>query len=581
VQVAPWKAASYCDWTAIPPIPAKTFLTATTAWTPLAAVTRDSHPLGNAFSTVATDSGWQLQDGTSYCVRVRARSDRDAKANEVVSDWTQLGGVGHAGFTYSVAAKPPCAGTAMPASAYREPTTGSFTPRTPLFTWDRVPGACGYYVVVARDQDFTKIVDIAYTLNPAYAPRGFLPTTYADETTSYYWAVLPSSASNGTTAPPLDALLAAPANFQKQSTPPVLIAPTPGAVFTGLPTFQWSPVVSARRYRLQVAADPSFSDPIDDLTTDATSYTSNTTYPPDTVLYWRVRADDENLIGLTWSATGTFQKRLSAPALSPDVPTAGETLPVLSWSPVQGAASYDVAIDQPDGRTRQFSGFRAPIASFIKMTGTGVWHWRVRAIFPQAFGSVAGPWSESRPYTRTIGEPGGVHTETGRDHLLLSWSPKFGIRSYRVEIAARPDFASRIETATTENTTFAPTLQSLGYRNAGQLFWRVAAVDADGNVGDFSRPQPMRLLPQLRIRVAGTLRRRHRGKLTVIVSAPGADFVAGAHVTVAGRGVPTRTKTTGPRGATTFQLRPTRRGRILVSAAKPGYQPKTRVLLVK
>ena len=63
---------------------------------------------------------------------------------------------------------------------------------------------------------------------------------------------------------------------------------------------------------------------IDAKVTDSTAYTSTTTYPADTVLYWRVRADAENgtgYVGLTWSTTGTFQKQLPAPTPDPDNPT--------------------------------------------------------------------------------------------------------------------------------------------------------------------------------------------------------------------------------------------------------------------
>ena len=65
--------------------------------------------------------------------------------------------------------------------------------------------------------------------------------------------------------------------------------------------FQWSPVFGARRYRLQVSQTPTFSGPIDDVVTDSTAYTSNTTYPSDTTLYWRVRAEAGEQHGCTWS----------------------------------------------------------------------------------------------------------------------------------------------------------------------------------------------------------------------------------------------------------------------------------------
>jgi hypothetical protein len=337
LRVAPWDASGgFCNWTASSTPSAHTFTTATTAWTPLAAASNSVSPVGNAFLSVASDSGWGLRDGTSYCVRVRARSDRDAKSAEIVSDWTQIGGLGSAAFTYQAPSLPPCAAAATPASAYHdEPQTGTATPRMPLFTWDRVPGACAYYVVVAKDPAFTKVVDVALTNSPAYAPRtSFAPTTYTDETTSYYWVVMPSVSPNGdgvSTQPQEDN----PQPFNKRSVPPSLIAPVAGAGVTGEPSFRWSAAEGAREYRIQVDDDQTFGSPATDVVTDSTAYTSTTRYPADTTLYWRVRADDENKIGLSWSDTGTFR------ALPPD--TFIHSGPAMSGSTVSFTFGSDVS----------------------------------------------------------------------------------------------------------------------------------------------------------------------------------------------------------------------------------------------
>src|SRR5215217_2589278 len=166
-----------------------------------------------------------VADDGSYCVRVRARSDRDVANHELVSDWTQLGGPGAAAFTYDEAGR--CGGGS--AMAYHEPQAGAVVGGMPLFTWDGVDWACGYYVVVARDPDFTDIVDVALTGVPAYAPRsGSTVTTYADETTSYYWVAMPTAGANG------DGLATQPQDnnpqtFHKRSTPPQLLAPANGA----------------------------------------------------------------------------------------------------------------------------------------------------------------------------------------------------------------------------------------------------------------------------------------------------------------------------------------------------------------
>ena len=62
----------------------------------------------------------------------------------------------------------------------------------PLFIWNPIAGKQSYWVIVAKDPSFTNIIDYAFTRFPAYAVRtGSQPSTYLDETTSYYWVVLP------------------------------------------------------------------------------------------------------------------------------------------------------------------------------------------------------------------------------------------------------------------------------------------------------------------------------------------------------------------------------------------------------
>ena len=97
----------------------------------------------------------------------------------------------------SPGAGPPAPGDVRPLQPDRRPTTSapSAAPRSgrmPVFTWNPIPGAMSYFVVVAKDPFFTTIADYAYTRVTAYAPRtGSQTKGYADETSDYYWAVLP------------------------------------------------------------------------------------------------------------------------------------------------------------------------------------------------------------------------------------------------------------------------------------------------------------------------------------------------------------------------------------------------------
>jgi hypothetical protein len=588
IQAAGWDGSA-CLWALSPPYVKKTSVP---SWTPLSS-TSNNPVIWQG--TLAED--FPTPGPGDYCFRVRARSDRAPGSEEVWGDYTYLQNgstdsaspVGPA-FTWTDYPDPTdptasagCNSGYLCSPDYRTPLTGTTNLRTPYFTWKAVAGANSYYVVVAKDQNFSNVVDEGFTNVPAYSPRNSLkPTTYTDETTSFYWAVLPADADDGSDALPLDSLLSNPANFQKQSTPPTLLSPNSVQVFFDQPTFRWTPTLGARRYRIQVAADPTFGNPLDDVVTDATSYSSNTTYPADTVLYWRVRADDENLNGLTWSATGTFQKKLAAPVASASNPTSGEMLPVWAWSSIQGASSYDLSVDSPDGTHRDFDNFRTPATSFLKMTGTGVFHWRVRANFPkQTSGEVAGPYSATQSFTRTIGEPVNAKTDSARDHVLLSWDPRLGAKEYKVQIASTADFSRIVESVTTDNTSYAPLMTQSGYVRGGVLYWRVAAADEDRNQGDWTQIQQIRLQPQMRLTVTGVVRRKHKGMVSARVVDGNGRWLKGVLVRVTGAGVKVVGKRTNAVGRVSFKLKPRKRGKLVFSATKTGYQPAYGALKVR
>ena len=593
VDVAPY-TGGLCDWTGSPRWIKKTSVP---FWTPLGGNWSNVQPYPYPDLQVANDGSLNMTPG-SYCARVRARADRDPQSQEVYGDYAYLDdGTGPA-FTFTgYPAGVDCGGCNYLSSGhYTLPAAGSTNTRTPFFTWTPIAGKQSYYVLVSKDPSFTNLVDYAFTRFPAYAPRNVLkPTTYPDETTSYYWAVLPATGSSGLGAVG-NPLAASPSSFQKQSTPPLQTAPAAAASVELQPTFRWNPVEGARRYRLQVAADPTFGSPLDDVLTNATAYTSNTSYPADTLLYWRVRADDENLIGLTWSAVGTFQRKLPTPQPSPANPTAGETIPLWTWSPITGAVSYDVAADEPDGDHSEFTDFRSAAFTAVKMTGTGVFGWRVRAVFPKVLGSVTqpGPWSATTPFTRSIGEPGGAGTEHSGASLLLSWNAKPGAKNYRVLVSQRADFATNVEDVITDNLSFAPTLTHPLYLQGGTFWWKVAAQDEDRNLGDFSAAQSFTLgrasggqtvLTRLKLTMR-MLKTKKGRRVTVTVKANG-RAAAGALVRVFSSGVMPRKAKTNRRGQATFRLKKLGRGKILMRrqllfhAAKTGFLPASGVLKIR
>jgi len=545
------------------------------SWSPLGTGWNNIKPYPDAMS-VASD-GTTLQLNGQYCVRVRARGERDVAQQDVYGDFTYLDdGTGAAfqwtGYPTGGACTPSCNPGYPGADDYVLPARGTLTRLTPLITWKPLAGRQSYFVLVSKDANFSNIVDYAFTQIPAYSPRSSQrPTTYSDETTLYYWAVLPATGLNGSGAVG-NPLSAAASTFQKQSLPPAQTSPADGALLTDQPVFRWSPVEGARRYRFQIAQEPTFANPIEDVTTASTSYTPFTVHPADTTLYWRVRADDENLIGLTWSSVRTFQRRLPTPVIPPGNPTIGDFTPLFSWSNVTGASGYTFAMDGPGGEHQEWPGNRLTTASFIYLFGPGIWRWRVRAEFPKLpSGVVTGPWSPYVPFTRTLAEPSGSRTSVSGNHVLLSWDWKLGAKDYRVQISQTPDFSTTLEDVTTDNTSYAPLLTHPFYANGGTFYWRVAARDKAFNVGDFTQVQRIDIAQRLKVAVNRSAMRKRWTKVTVTVADPLNHAVAGATVKVTGAGIRAKKGRTKRTGKITFRLKPRKKGRLTYTATKPGY----------
>ena len=560
-------------------------LTSIPSWSPLGAGWNGVKPYPDA-APMAYDLT-ALQPNASYCARVRARGERDTNNEEVYGDFTYLDdGTGSAfqfaGFPAGGACTPSCNTGYLGANDYMLPARGTLTRLTPLVTWKPLAGKASYFVLVAKDPNFSNIVDYAFTQIPAYSPRNFIrPTTYSDETTLYYWAVLPATNSNGSGAVG-DPLAAAPSNFQKQSIPAAQLTPANGAVLGTQPIFRWTPVEGARRYRIQVSQEPTFATLLEDVATSSTSYTPFTTHPADTTLYWRVRADDENLIGLTWSGVRTFQRRLAAPVPSPSNPTRGDFTPAWAWSNVTGASGYTFSMDGPTGQHQEWNGLRMPSAAFVYLFGPGIWRWRVRAEYPKLpTGSVPGPWSPYVPFTRTLGEPSGARTSVSGNHVLLNWNWKLGAKNFRLQISQRPDFAFTIEDVTTDNTSYAPLLSHPAYVNGGTLYWRVAAVDKALNVGDWTAAQSFTIAQRLRVAVNRAARRKRWTRLLVTVSDQGLHGVAGVKVKVSGAGIRAKSAKTNRSGKASVRVRPRKRGKLVFRATKAGWAPGALTMRVR
>ena len=258
-------------------------------------------------------------------------------------------------------------------------------------------------------------------------------------------------------------------------------------------------------------------------------------------------------------------------------------LPVWAWSPIQGASSYDVSIDSPDGTHRDFTGFRTPATSFLKMTGTGSLPLAGARQLPEGdrAGKSPGPYSATQSFTRTIGEPVNAKTDSARDHVLLSWDPRLGAKEYKLQISSTPDFSRDRRAGDDRQRELRAADDASSYAAGGTLYWRVAGVDEDRNQGDWTQIQQIRLQPRLRLSVSGFPKRKRAGSVTARVVDGNGRWLAGVLVRVTGAGVKRVAKRTNATGRVTFKLKPKKRGKLVFSASRAGYQPAYGALNVR
>jgi hypothetical protein len=480
LQLTPYQPAG-CDYTLSPRYDIST---ATTAWTPFA---KGQHEGPQAWPN--PEGGTGPNPGADYCLRVLARRDDGAPGGggQVISDWTSLGGTNGDAFGYTPTTP---SGTLepTPASAYISPAPAGVNPMvtsTPLFTWNPVPGAAGYYVIIARDQCFTDVVDVGFTDVSAYAPRIANQAPFEDEVQSYYWAVVPAGTADGhgvfsdpeCTAGSADN----PQAFTKESIPPTPLTPINGQNAATDPTLKWTNAQGERNYTLQIASDPSFANPLTQVNTDSASYTAEDTLPADTVLYWRVRANDVAGQGLNWSPTATFTHTLSVPTPLASNAAAGESIPAFAWTSVMGAVSYTMHVDQADGTKRNFT-VDSPVLSPTFWWGTGIWRWQVQANFPGGVSSAF--FSPESAYVRVEKPPTGVIATKSGLRIVIRWNPDTNAKRYRVQLSTTQGFSRTIDSDSTDDTVWAPQITAGDAKRT--LYWRLAAIDQGSNVGAYT-----------------------------------------------------------------------------------------------
>lgn len=298
------------------------------------------------------------------------------------------------------------------------------------------------------------------------------------------------------------------AELGKPPEPPRPLLPAPSgaglpARVTELPlAFAWPGMTGAAGWRAQVAADAEFQQ----ILLDASGGTATASWdaaPPDGRYFLRIRAvDAAGLEGYNTDHPFELDARPLPP--EPMAPAAGQRSyrneVAFAWAAAPEAQGYLLQV----APSADFSAGQAverrleAVLRHSEKLAAGQHHWRIASLDEQ--GRPHG-WSPVRAVrVQPLPTPPSADTGIDRGQASFAWRPVAEAASYDLEIAGGNDFASpdiRLHVAETSTATAL---------KPGRYFWRIRAVEADGQAGDWSQPAPLIMPPEApdRVRVVWT-----------------------------------------------------------------------------
>jgi hypothetical protein len=292
---------------------------------------------------------------------------------------------------------------------------------------------------------------------------------------------------------------------------PVLESPADGAVVAQPVTFDWSDVAAAASYTIQVDEISAFGAPLI-LSASVAVSEFTTSSLPDGNWFWRVRGVNSAGTPGAWSAVRAIQVQSVPPPPPPPTPDAPSLVSpadnaqvmqpfTFDWSDVAAAAWYtiEVADTSSFAASLVWAATSTPSELLTNSLPNGTLFWRVRAFNADGVG---GPFSAVRtlqvqaqapPPPPPPPPPGPLPAPSlqspARDarfspgqSITFNWSDVAGATSYTIQIDDSDDFSSPfiVNQTVTDSTYSTSTLPER------RMWWRVRAIDAAGNPGNWS-----------------------------------------------------------------------------------------------
>ncbi len=264
--------------------------------------------------------------------------------------------------------------------------------------------------------------------------------------------------------------------------------------------FRWEPIPGAAAYLLEISTSSAFNDP--------TLYKATTLKPHHTPVrqlannryYWRVTPLDYRDHAGAPSSIFTFVMAWQEipSLLTPDHDIDARYLPRFTWTAVAGAADYLLEISTQGDFSSIDQSVRIPNTSYTPekaLANNKDYFWRVRAINQQG---ITGPPTDARSFRADWVYPPVLLSPPDKSinhtYPYFNWAPVAGAERYQIQIAAGNGFSDMIADKTLYNATgySQPEWKKLIF--GGDYFWRVRAIDAQGNVTAWSNEPSFRLV---------------------------------------------------------------------------------------
>jgi hypothetical protein len=251
----------------------------------------------------------------------------------------------------------------------------------------------------------------------------------------------------------------------------------------------------------------AYLDPL--FTTEAATYTLTSTtayyaqtshaweddFAGDNTYYWRIQPRyrvGSTLFNGAWSQGWHFERQGFIPQnLKTSVTFA---TPTFSWDIVEGVQYYDLEVDNDPGFGSPAIDITTRQNSYTDTgtLGNSTYYWRVRI---HRDGGVINNWTAAQSFTLALPIPAGLNHipsgVVGRAPTLCwtplivnspSGDPVLAAWKYRVQVSKDPTFSTVFDNIDTEQSCWTPIK---GYDD-GQYYWRVALMDGQNKLGNFS-----------------------------------------------------------------------------------------------